>query len=215
MCDNTSPTQTSPEQSEPELHISDPTPQTKILAGDSITLRWTESLDRYSIAYFDSIALLSGEGDGWRTFDAVPASRTEARVEIPELPFDSLAIRLYDSTANEEVVATYALRYYIFTATPDTGVTYRVGDTLHFAWRIAPSLSRAVLKLAFDGGRQEGYITGEGAIDYPDTTYDWIIGQDDQEIAYPTNDAWARVADYENYDMADVMSGTFDIVDRQ
>jgi hypothetical protein len=206
MCDSGGPT-----QGQADLTITTPAPRSKLLAGESCTLRWNKSLDRVSIAYLDSIAFYSPDSDGWLPLETESISPTEATITTPELFYDSIAIRIYDSTSEESFVAGYALRYFIFTAAPETGATVHVGDTLHFAWRIAPSLSRATLALDFDNGRQTGYIT-DGAVDYPDTTYDWIIGVGDVDIAYPAMNARAWIAAYDNEDLFDQMDGTFDIL---
>ncbi len=206
MCDSSSPT-----QGEANLQINSPAPRSKLLAGESFTMHWNKPLERVSIAYLDSIAFFSNEGDGWLPLETESLSSTAATLAAPELYYDSIAIRVHDSASGETYTASYALRYYIFTAAPAAGATYNVGDTLHFAWRIAPSLSRAALELDFDNGRQTGYIT-DGAIDYPDTTYDWIIGVGDRDIAYPAMNARARVAAYENEDLYDEMGGMFDIL---
>lgn len=202
-------------QADPEVHsvltITTPAAGHKLLAADTVTVEWNEPLEDYAVSWRRD-GDTSASAEGWTAVTAVAQTPDSLRFTVPAVYSDTISLKLVDNTDGDQAFVTCRLRHFILTEYPPADARYAVGDTIEIAWRISPLLSSALIELLYDGGRNSTPVNTDRAVNVPDTSYTWVIGQEsDYSALYPVEDCFLRVAAYDDEDYYDHMDHTFDI----
>lgn len=210
-CDDNPVESHSAPESRSVLTITTPAHGEKLLAADTVTVGWSESLGEYDLSWRRD-GDTSAPDEDWMAVSAVAQTPESLRFVVPAIYSDTITLKLVDDTEGDRAFVTCRLRHFILTDYPPADARYAVGDTIEIAWRISPLLSSALIELLYDGGRNSTPVNTDRAVTVPDTSYTWVIGQEsDFSALYPVEDCYLRVTDYGDEDYYDHMDHTFDI----
>ncbi len=201
----------SPLEPEADLAILSPAGGVKILAGDTIEVQWNTALEDYRV-FWRRDGNTGAEDDAWNGDGVLSAAARSLRFAVPAIYSDTVSLKLVDNATGAQAFVTWRLRHFILTDYPPAGARYAVGDTITIAWRISPLLSAALIELEYENGRHSTPVNTDQAVSVPDTSYDWVIGEEsDYTELYPVADCAIKVSAYDDEDYYDRMDHTFDI----
>ena len=140
------------------FEITSPASGEKLLAGDTIAVRWNEAVLDPVVSYNYNLVMDSA----WHLFDQViPVSSEQVKVVLPSsLVFsDSFQIQVEDgSDRTVHAVSAYLpLKLVVLISVPASGQTIHIGDSITLVWRINPQFEAILRDLLFP--RDEPHVT--------------------------------------------------------
>jgi hypothetical protein len=201
-----------PTASKQDITITSPAAGDKLLAGDTISVKWTQSVSSPIISYNYHLAVSSP----WVLFaPVIIVSPQEGKVVLPIEWYaaDSFQIKVEDGTGeNNPGFSAYLPEKYIFlTSAPATGATIKVGDAVTIAWRHNPSLFSSIeVLLSTDGGKSFNTIIKNSL---PKTTesMQWKVGEEEGwKFTYPSSSCIVQVRNYDPKSIK-ALSGIFQV----
>jgi hypothetical protein len=199
----------------PTIDITSPAAGEKLLAGDTISVRWTPSISKPVASY--NYHLTSSV---WQLFDIViPVNSQEVKVVLPTTWYtDSFQIKVEDgSSASKAGVTPYLPEKYVVLTSPIAGQTVKVGDSVTISWRLYPAqFASPEIRLSLSGGSTDSSFHDIPSGSFPNsvTSFLWVVGSEKQwnfAAGYPSSTCMVQVRDYQANASMDE-SGIFKVV---
>jgi hypothetical protein len=192
------------------ITILSPATGAKLLAGDTISVQWTQAVANPKLSY--NYHLTSSV---WEPFTTViPVSPQEVKVALPTTWYsDSFQIKVEDNDgAYDEGVSGYLHEKYIIITNPVAGQTFSVGQSVTITFRaLASQLSSVLFRLSTDNGMSYGEML-TGSVQPSVHSINWVIGSEPGgTFTYPSTTCKIRLEDYNVGNSIFDISGTFSV----
>jgi hypothetical protein len=197
----------------PTIEITDPAAGAMLVAGDTISIKWTPAVSNPVVSYNYNFSTAAA----WQLFATVlPVSSEEVKVVLPVTWYsDSFQIKVEDASGGvKEGVTPYLAEKYIFVTSPVAGQTVKVGDSVVVSWRHNPALfSSLEVQLSTDSGKSFSELYSSGSFSKTTSSVAWVVGSETGGSflpSYPSSGCVIRVRDYSNYSI-NATSGLFTV----
>jgi hypothetical protein len=199
-----------PEKPKEAIVITAPASAQKLLAGDTVSVTWTQSVADPKLSYNFN------RGGGWQSFATViPVDAQQAKVALPVTEVtDSFQIKVEDNgTAyNAGTTGLFSVRNIVLTS-PAGGESFTRGATVPITWKVyRPKFSSLKCQLSTDGGKSFNEMFGSSISDFTPPK-NWVIGAEPGwDFAYPSSECMLKISEYNNEteSLSDV-SGNFTV----
>jgi hypothetical protein len=200
----------------PAIDITSPGAGAKLLAGDTISVRWTPAVSKPVVSYNYNLT-----SSVWQLFDIViPVNSQEVKVVLPTTWYtDSFQIKVEDGTgASKAGVTPYLPEKFVVLTLPTAGQTFKVGDSVTISWRLCSAqFASPEIRLSLSGGLTDSsfHDIPNGSFSNSVTSYVWVVGSEKGFYftpGYPSSTCVVQVRDYQTYSSMDE-SGIFKIVE--
>jgi hypothetical protein len=195
------------------ITITSPAAGAEILAGDTISVQWTQPVANPALFYNYNLT-----SSVWQSFATViPVSSREVKVVLPTTWFsDSFQVKVEDNAGVYDAgISGYLHLKYIILTTALTGITVKVGDSITLSWRaLKTTIPSVEVMLSTDTGLTFNEIIGTGSI--PTGTAlscIWVVGSEtgwNFLPQYPSPTCVVKVRKYSDDPYKDV-SGIFTV----
>jgi hypothetical protein len=186
------------------ITITSPAAGAKLLAGDTISVQWTQPVANPKLSY--NYHLTSSV---WEPFTTViPVNSQGVKVALPTTWYsDSFQIKVEDNDgAYEPGISERTSIKFIIITSPTKGQTFTVGQSVNVTWRVSSGISSIHVVLSTDGGRSyQEMLTGSVP---PNTVLAWTIGSEPSGVAfaYPSDSCKIKISNYLEETVFDVSS---------
>jgi hypothetical protein len=185
-----------PEKPKEAIAITAPASAQKLLAGDTVSVTWTQSVAHPKLSYNYNL------GGGWQSFATViPVDAQQAKVVLPVTDVsDSFQIRVEDGGAayNPGTTGFFSVKNIVLTS-PVGGESFTRGQTVPITWKVyRPKFSSLECQLSTDGKKSFNEMFGGSISDFTPPK-NWVVGSEPGwDFSYPSSECVLIISQYNN-----------------